>query len=184
MPLTELRKKIIMVPQRVSLFSGTVRDNLLIADPEAADERLWEILETVGLKNWLLTMPAGLDTDVGDSGAKLSGGQRQKMGIARALLSNAGYIIFDEATSSVDMESEQDIWRCINDLAGTHTLILISHRLSTIRNADRIYVLEKGHIAGAGRHEELLETCGLYANMVNEQNILEKMGEGVTDRAL
>lgn len=183
MPLTELRKKIMMVPQRVSLFSGTVRDNLLIADPEAADERLWEILETVGLKSWLNKMPAGLDTDVGDSGAKLSGGQRQKMGIARALLSNAGYIIFDEATSSVDMESEQDIWRCINGLAGTHTLIIISHRLSTIRNADRIYVLEKGHVAGAGCHEELLESCELYANMVNEQNILEKMGEGVTDRA-
>lgn len=175
--LEELRKKVIMVPQRVSLFSGTVRDNLLIANPNADDKTLWKALEDVDLAPWLKNFANGLDTDVGDSGGKLSGGQRQKIGIARALLSSAPYIIFDEATSSVDLESEEDIWNCIDRLSYTHTLIIISHRLSTIRRADKIYVIQKGAIAGAGKHDELIETCPLYANMVEEQNILEAMGK-------
>lgn len=175
--LEEIRRRVVMVPQRVGIFSGSVRENLLIANPDADDAMLWKALEDVGLAHWLRGMPEGLDTETGDSGNKLSGGQRQKIGIARALLSDAGYIIFDEATSSVDRESEQDIWNCIRNLSKTHTLIIISHRLSTIRDAGRIYILSGGHVAGARCHEELLEHCGLYSRMVEEQNILEAMGE-------
>lgn len=166
-----------MVPQSVSLFSGTLAENLRIAAPQATDEELWEALEQVRLKDWALAQPAGLETDVGDGGGKLSGGQRQKIGIARALLCQAEYIIFDEATSSVDIESEQEIWSCMDELAATRTLIIISHRLSTIRGADVIYVLAGGQIAQQGDHHQLMERQGLYRQLVEEQAALEKMGE-------
>ena len=175
----ELRKRVIMVPQRVGIFTGTVRENLRMADPKATDAELWSVCAAVGLESWLRTCPQGLDAPVGNAGARLSGGQRQKIGIARALLSRAEYILFDEATSSVDMESEADIWRCIRELSQSHTVIIISHRLSTIRSADRIYVLSAGSVAGTGRHAELLAACPLYESMVAEQEILEKMGEEV-----
>ena len=142
----ELRKKIIMVPQAVSIFSGSIEDNLRMAAPTASDEELLDALASVRLKDWVLSQPKGLQTDVGDSGAKLSGGQKQKIGIARALLCRAEYIILDEATSSVDMQSEQEIWNCIAELSQSRTLIIISHRLSSIANADRIYVLSNGII--------------------------------------
>ncbi len=142
-----LRKRIIMVPQFVSLFSGTVAENLRMAAPHATDDELLEALRQVHLGAWIAAQPEGLDTQVGDAGSRLSGGQRQKIGIARALLCRAEYIIFDESTSSVDLESEQEIWRCIEDLAATRTLIIISHRLSTIAQADCIYLLSDGQIA-------------------------------------
>lgn len=175
----ELRKKIIMVPQTVSLFSGTIGENLRIAAPEATDEELWEALEDVRLKEWVMAQPLKLETFVGDAGGKLSGGQRQKIGIARALLCRAEYIIFDEATSSVDMDSEQEIWNCIHELSATRTLIIISHRLSTIQGADQIYVLSGGKIAESGCHESLIKEDGLYRRLVEEQAALEKRGEKV-----
>ena len=135
------------------------------------------------LKDWVLTQPNGLDTPVGDAGGKLSGGQRQKIGIARALLCRAEYIIFDEATSSVDTDSEEEIWNCIDDLAQTRTLIVISHRLSTIRNADRIYVLENGRISQRGTHETLMREAELYRRLVEEQASLEQIGEEGMRRA-
>ncbi len=168
----ELRKKIIMVPQSVSLFSGTIRDNLLIA-AGAQDNELMEALEEVQLTGWVRSLPEGLDTDVGDAGSRLSGGQRQKIGIARALLSKAEYIIFDEATSSVDTDSEREIRACIERLGKTRSLIIISHRMSSIRNAHEIYVLEHGQIAEHGSHESLLQSDGLYRKLVNEQEALE-----------
>ncbi len=170
----ELRKRIIMVPQSVNIFSGSIRDNLLMADPEATDEEMLEALDEVSLGEWVRSQPEGLDTDTGDSGARLSGGQRQKIGIARALLRKSEYIIFDEATSSVDEESEQEIWACIGRLAMSRTLIIISHRLSTIRNADRIYVLEAGRVSQSGSHDELMESGGLYRQLVEEQARLEE----------
>ena len=173
----ELRKHIIMVPQFVYIFSGTLRENLLIANEQATEEEMRDALFQVKLLDWVDTLPQGLDTPLGDAGSILSGGQRQKIGIARALLSKAEYIVFDESTSSVDESSEQEIWRCINGLALTRTLIIISHRLSTIRNADNIYVLEKGKICEHGSHDELMAKHGLYSRLVEQQNILEMMGE-------
>ncbi|MDR3248314.1 MAG: ATP-binding cassette domain-containing protein [Treponema sp.] len=174
----ELRKQISMVPQQVGIFSGTIAENLRVAKPDAADDELWDVLSQARLNDWVRSHPGGLNADTGDGGVKLSGGQRQKIGIARVLLSGAPYLIFDEATSSVDTESEQDIWACIAGLAKTRTLIIISHRLSTIRDADTIYVLEKGMVAEKGNHRELLEQGGIYRNLVEEQNILEKFGAG------
>ena len=173
----QLRHKVIMVPQSVSLFSGTVRDNLRIADPEAQDEQLLDALEKVRLGDWIEGQPLGLDTQVGDAGSKLSGGQRQKMGIARALLSGAEYIIFDEATSSVDIESEKEIWSCIDELAQSRTLIIISHRLSTVEQAENICVFERGRLIERGCHESLMQKGGLYSTLVGQQRILERHGE-------
>lgn len=173
----DLRKKIIMVPQYVSLFSGTIAENLRIAAPNATDEELLQALSDVRLKDWVTAQPEGLNTPVGDAGSRLSGGQRQKIGIARALLCRAEYIIFDESTSSVDVESEREIWNCIGELALTRTLIIISHRLSSIRNADCIYVLENGKIAESGVHDTLMHNDGLYRKLVTEQLELEKQGD-------
>lgn len=169
----QLRTNIAMVPQQVNLFSGTIRENLLLADPNANDEKLKEALSEAGLGSFLKTLPKGLDSDVGNVGAALSGGQRQKMGIARALLSEAQYMIFDEATSSVDPQSEREIWETIGRLSKTRTLIIISHRMSTIQNANCIYVLEKGVVAQRGSHAELMQQGGLYRELVTRQQAME-----------
>ncbi|TWH57132.1 ATP-binding cassette subfamily C protein [Desulfitobacterium sp. LBE] len=171
-----LRRQIVMVPQQVGIFSGTIAENLRIAAPAAGDEQLLDVLEQVRLLDWLLTQPEGLNTQVGDAGGKLSGGQKQKLGIARVLLCDAPYIIFDEATSSVDPESERDIWACIAELSQTRTLIIISHRLSTIRDADQIYVLSEGRVAESGQHAQLLDHKKLYYHLVQEQSALEQHG--------
>lgn len=169
----QLRTNIAMVPQQVNLFSGTIRENLLLADPNANDEKLKEALSEAGLGSFLKTLPKGLDSDVGNAGAALSGGQRQKMGIVRALLSEAQYMIFDEATSSVDPQSEREIWETIGRLSKTRTLIIISHRMSTIQNANCIYVLEKGVVAQRGSHAELMQQGGLYRELVTRQQAME-----------
>lgn len=173
----QLRRQINMVPQFVFIFSGTVRQNLLLAAPNATDVELYDVLAQVKLKDWIDAQPERLDTPVGDAGSRLSGGQRQKLGIARTLLCRSEYIIFDEATSSVDEKSENEIWACIKELAQTRTLIIISHRLSTIRNADSIYVIENGRVAEHGSHSQLMETHGLYSRLVEQQQALERQGE-------
>ena len=169
----QLRTNIAMVPQQLNLFSGTIQKNLLLADPNANDEKLKEALSEAGLGSFLKTLPKGLDSDVGNAGAALSGGQRQKMGIARALLSEAQYMIFDESTSSVDPQSEREIWETIGRLSKTRTLIIISHRMSTIQNANCIYVLEKGVVAQRGSHAELMQQGGLYRELVTRQQAME-----------
>ncbi len=170
----ELRRNIVMVPQTVTLFSGSIRDNLLIASPQASEEELYDALERAGLKPFIDSLEKGIDSDAGENGSYLSGGQKQKMGIARALLSRCEYMIFDEATSSVDPESEQEIWKCIHELSLSRTLIIISHRLSSIQNADVICVLENGTVKEAGNHEELISHDGLYKKLCDEQRILEE----------
>ena len=169
----ELRKHIAMVPQQVNLFSGTIRENLLLADPDAKDAALLEALEEAGLGAFIRSQSKGLDSDVGNAGSSLSGGQRQKMGIARALLSRAEYMIFDEATSSVDPQSEKEIWETIGHLAESRTLIIISHRMSSVQNADCIYVLRDGRVAQHGTHEVLMAEAGLYKELVARQQAME-----------
>lgn len=169
----ELRKHIAMVPQQVNLFSGTIRENLLLADPDAKDAALLEALEEAGLGAFIRSQSKGLDSDVGNAGSSLSGGQRQKMGIARALLSRAEYMIFDEATSSVDSQSEKEIWKTIGHLAESRTLIIISHRMSSVQNADCIYVLRDGRVDQHGTHEVLMAEGGLYKELVMRQQAME-----------
>ncbi len=169
----ELRKHIAMVPQQVNLFSGTIRENLLLADPGAKDAALLEALEEAGLGAFIRSQSKGLDSDVGNAGSSLAGGQRQKMGIARALLSRAEYMIFDEATSSVDPQSEKEIWETIGHLAESRTLIIISHRMSSVQNADCIYVLRDGRVAQHGTHEALMAEGGLYKELVVRQQAME-----------
>ena len=169
----ELRKHIAMVPQQVNLFSGTIRENLLLADPGAKDAALLEALEEAGLGAFIRSQSKGLDSDVGNAGSSLSGGQRQKMGIARALLSRAEYMIFDEATSSVDPQSEKEIWETIGHLAESRTLIIISHRMSSVQTADCIYVLRDGRVAQHGTHEALMAEGGLYKELVVRQQAME-----------
>ena len=172
----EIGKHIVMVPQTVNLFSDTIRNNLLLANPSATDEKLWKVLEEVSLDKHIRRMKDGLDTMVSESGSNLSGGQKQMMGIARSLLTDAEYIIFDEATSAVDPESEKIIWQCIEKLSKKRTLIIISHRLSAIRNADQIIVLQSGVVEEVGNHEQLMKNHGLYRTLVEEQNELEVQG--------
>lgn len=172
----EIGKHIVMVPQTVNLFSDTIRNNLLLANPSVTDEKLWQVLEEVSLDKHIRRMKNGLDTMVSESGSNLSGGQKQMMGIARALLTDAEFIIFDEATSAVDPESEKIIWQCIEKLSKKRTLIIISHRLSAIRNADQIIVLQSGVVEEVGNHEQLMKNHGLYRTLVEEQNELEVQG--------
>lgn len=172
----EIGKHIVMVPQTVNLFSDSIRNNLLLANPSATDEKLWQVLEEVSLDKHIRRMKDGLDTMVSESGSNLSGGQKQMMGIARSLLTDAEYIIFDEATSAVDPESEKIIWQCIEKLSKKRTLIIISHRLSAIRNADQIIVLQSGVVEEVGNHEQLMKNHGLYRTLVEEQNELEVQG--------
>ena len=169
----EIAKYIVMVPQTVSLFNDTIRNNLLVANPFASDEQLWQVLHEVSLDKHIQKMSDGLDAMVSEFGSNLSGGQKQMMGIARALLTDAEYIIFDEATSAVDPESEKIIWDCINKLSKKRTLIIISHRLSAIRNADQIIVLRAGAMEEIGNHDELMKNHGIYRDLVEEQNKLE-----------
>lgn len=169
----EIAKYIVMVPQTVNLFNDTIRNNLLVANPFASDEQLWQVLHEVSLDKHIQKMSDGLDTMVSEFGSNLSGGQKQMMGIARALLTDAEYIIFDEATSAVDPESEKIIWDCIDKLSKKRTLIIISHRLSAIRNADQIIVLRAGAVEEIGNHDELMKNHGLYRDLVEEQNKLE-----------
>ena len=176
-PLEDLRQKISLVPQNTYIFSGTVEDNLKIAKPDATEREMLDVLSMVRLDS--LIEGDGLQTSVGEAGDKLSGGQKQKIGIARALLTNADYFVFDEATSNVDAENENDIWECIHELGGEKTLLIISHRLSTVKGADTIYVMRGGAIADVGNHETLLQKQGLYFELITQQGKLENYGAEV-----
>lgn len=158
------------------LFQGTVRDNLRISRPVASDAELWDVLERVKLADFLRG-ERGLDTLLLEQGANFSGGQRQRLALARALLHDSPVYIFDEATSNIDMESENDIMGEIHNLTEEKTVILISHRLANVTGADGIYVMDGGNIVERGRHEELLERGGVYARLWNTQQTLERYGK-------
>lgn len=158
------------------LFKGSVRDNLLMGAPQASDERLWEVLEQVNLANFMRA-ENGLDTALTERGSNLSGGQRQRLALARAVLHDSPIYIFDEATSNVDVESENEIMGQIYNLAQDKTVILITHRLANALRAGRIYVMQNGSVAESGKHDVLLKQHGQYAQLWNTQSSLEQYGK-------
>lgn len=160
-----LRAAIGYVTQESFLFNGTVRENLVIAKRDADDAALWKALEIANADTFIRNMPDGLDTHVGERGVKLSVGEKQRVSIARALLKNPPILLLDEATASVDTETERLIQEALERLMENRTSFVIAHRLSTVRNADRIYVLSGGEIVEEGTHEELLEHGGIYAEL-------------------
>lgn len=175
----DLRNQIGFVTQDTNLFSGTIRENLMFVNPSASITELEDALTKSSCNGLLSRAEKGLDTMIGEGGLKLSGGEKQRLSIARALLRNPHLLIFDEATSALDSLTEEEITNTIRDISATkeQITILIAHRLSTIMHADRIYVLEKGDIVETGTHEKLLEEKGLYYAMWRQQIGERKKGE-------
>lgn len=167
-----LMKAITYIGFHSVFFKGTVRENLLLASPGATDEQLWQALDACALSDYLRSLQ-GLDTGLLENAANLSGGQKQRLALARALLHDSPVYIFDEATSNIDVESEETILAQIRVLAETKTIILISHRLANVVSADRIYVMESGRIAESGAHAALLAQGGVYARLWQTQSALE-----------
>jgi len=169
--LDGLRENIGFVSQDTQLFSGTIRENLLFVNPKATDEECYEVLDKAACQSLLERADKGLDTVIGEGGVKVSGGEKQRLSIARALLRRPNLLIFDEATSALDSITEEGINKTIREISseGNHITIMIAHRLSTIMHADIIYVLEKGQIIESGKHAELLEIKGLYYAMWRQQ---------------
>lgn len=171
-----LMKNITYISHNSFLFKGSVRDNLLMGAPDADDEKLWDALKKVKLDAFVREQQ-GLDTAVNEAGSNFSGGQRQRLSIARALLHDTPVYIFDEATSNIDVESENDIMELVTELSATKTIILISHRLANVKNADCIYVLRSGDIVESGTHAELTAKNGEFARLWNAQQSLENFGK-------
>jgi ATP-binding cassette subfamily B protein len=167
----DLRNQIGFVTQDTQLFSGTIRENLMFVNPHAHEEDLFDVLNKASCQNLLARAEKGLDTMIGEGGLKLSGGEKQRLSIARALLRKPKLLLFDEATSALDSLTEEEITDTIRDISriGNQITILIAHRLSTIMHADRIYVLEKGDVVETGSHEKLLDEKGLYYAMWRQQ---------------
>lgn len=162
---SSLREKLGYVTQEPFLFNGTVRENLLLARRAATDDQMWRALEAAHAGTFVRNLPKQLDTNVGERGVKLSGGEKQRLSIARALLKNAPILLLDEATASVDSETERQIQDALDRLMENRTAFVIAHRLSTIQNADRIYVLDKGEVIEQGTHATLLAHGGKYAEL-------------------
>lgn len=160
-----LRSRIGYVTQEAFLFNGTVRDNLIIGRRDATDEQLWAVLESANADAFVRRLPQQLDTHVGERGVKLSVGEKQRVSIARALLRNPPILLLDEATASVDTETERQIQEALEHLMAHRTSFVIAHRLSTVRNADRIYVLDRGQVIEEGTHDELIGRDGMYARL-------------------
>jgi ABC-type multidrug transport system fused ATPase/permease subunit len=156
--------------QDTFLFNGTVSENIAFSRPDADIDEVEAAARIARIHDDIMAMPGGYDTQVGERGVKLSGGQKQRMAIARAVLCQAPVLILDEATASVDVETEAHIKKAISEIAGTRTIIAIAHRLSTVRYADIIYVFDEGRIAQSGTHEELMADDGIYKRMCAIQN--------------
>lgn len=167
--LSSLRGSISLVSQNTTLFPGTVRDNILYGRPSASEEEIVEAASIAEATNFINELPEGWETDIGEDGHRLSGGQRQRLAIARAVLKEAPILVFDEATSNVDNETEAALQRSIDRISTDRTTIIIAHRLSTVRNSDKIAVLDSGKITELGTHEELVDADGLYSRLWSVQ---------------
>ena len=169
--LNQLRERIGFVTQDTQLFSGTIRENLLFVRPDATDAECLEVLRKAACDGLLSRAPKGLDSVIGEGGVKVSGGEKQRLSIARALLRRPHLLVFDEATSSLDSLTEEEIGETIREVGDSQDVmtILIAHRLSTVMHADRIYVLERGSVVESGTHADLLAQKGLYYAMWRQQ---------------
>ena len=166
---SEIRARIAMVPQDTVIFGASARDNLRYGVWDASDEALWAAAEAANAADFLRDLPQGLDTFLGEGGARLSGGQRQRVAIARALLRDAPILLLDEATSALDAESELLVQQALDRLMSHRSTLVIAHRLATVRAADRIIVMDGGRIVEQGSHAALLARSGLYARLASLQ---------------
>lgn len=173
--LDNFRSVIGIVPQDIALFDNSLKYNILFGlsdDKNISEERLVEAIKMASLDKFISSLENGSDAIVGEKGVKLSGGERQRVGIARALIKNPSILIFDEATSSLDTENEALIHESIEKASKGRTTIIVAHRLSTVKDADKIIVMEHGQIVGEGKHEELLKTCETYQRLINNQTVI------------
>jgi ATP-binding cassette subfamily B protein len=173
--LQDLRHQIGVVLQEPFLFNGTIAENIAYGAPGANLEQIMAAAKAANAHNFILAKPDGYDSMVGEKGAKLSGGERQRVSIARAILHDPKILILDEATSSVDVETERQIQDALQHLIAGRTTFAIAHRLSTLRNADRLIVLDKGAIAEIGSHAELMAKEGVFYNLVKSQSALNEI---------
>jgi subfamily B ATP-binding cassette protein MsbA len=164
-----LREQIGIVPQETILFGGTIRENILYGRLDATEEEMIEAARAANAHEFIIDFPNGYDTLVGERGTNLSGGQRQRIAIARAILKDPAILLLDEATSSLDNESESLVQEALDRLMQNRTTVIVAHRLSTIKIADRIAVLDKGQLVELGSHEELMQRNGLYARLYSRQ---------------
>jgi ATP-binding cassette subfamily B protein len=160
--IARYRRRLAIVHQDVDIFNGTVLDNLTYGNPKVGWQQVKQACQIARVDEFIHELPKGYSTIVGERGVRLSGGQRQRLGIARALIVDPDILVFDEATSSLDYESERSIQLAMRSIFGTRTTIIIAHRLSTVREADKIVVLDRGQIVEIGNHDELLNQGGIY----------------------
>ncbi|WP_195429182.1 ABC transporter ATP-binding protein/permease [Clostridium sp. D46t1_190503_E9] len=175
--LDTIYENIALISTNSYIFNGTILDNLLIGKKYATNEEIKNALKLARLDSFVDSLKDGLNTNVGEGGSALSGGQKQRLALARAILANRKMIIFDEATSNIDVESEEAIWESIYDLSKEKTILVISHRLANVRGAKNIYVMNKGILCEEGTHEELMKLNRYYYSMVDKQNELEEIRE-------